>query len=285
MNTLSYVVMSTAVGLGMYWGIGGAVHLYYYRARKDRAEEWKCQPKRWLPPKLSRHQLLLGSANMLGASILSGLFSSYVASGGRTAIFFHVSDRGVVFTVLSTLLYFLATDMGLYWAHRTLHRPLLFKYIHRWHHRYIAPTPITAMAMHPLELALYQSIMLVPLFFFPVHVVGLIMVLVYQNLVALVDHSGVDGKMILPWQPPARFHDDHHLYFHVNYGQNLGLWDRVFGTWRREGRVYGEHVFGGRGAPIDGKEESGPPRFIDYSKKLPFAEERPGRALAPKTDP
>ncbi|MFT3776188.1 MAG: sterol desaturase family protein [Minicystis sp.] len=250
----------------MYFGIAGLFELVYYRARRDRAEEWKCQPRRWLSPEMRRQQLLLGTANMTGASIASGFFASYLASGGKSAVYFDWQERGLAFTVVMTVLYFLLTDMGLYWAHRILHRPLLFRYIHRWHHRYTAPTAFTAMAMHPLELATYQTVMLLPLFVMPVYVGGLIVVLVYQNYVALVDHAGIDFHSWLPWQPPTRFHDDHHVHFHVNYGQNMGLWDRIFGTYRREGRVYGVEVFGGRGKAAAGMEGA-PAPLVDYSKK------------------
>ena len=267
MTTLMFVGVAIAGGLGMYLGIAGAFHLLYYRARRERAAEWKCQPKRWLSPKQSRQQLLLGTSNMLGASIASGFFCAYLAGGGRSAVYFDLRDHGPLFAVGGTVLYFLLTDAGLYWAHRTFHRPLLFRYIHRYHHRYTSPNAFTAMAMHPLELATYQSIMLLPLFVLPVHVAGLVLVLVYQNYVALVDHSGIDLHSWLPWQPPTRFHDDHHVYFHVNYGQNMGVWDRIFGTYRREGRVYGASVFGGRGAPASGAAADAPARYVDYRRK------------------
>jgi lathosterol oxidase len=123
------------------------------------------------------------------------------------------------------------------------------------------------MAMHPLELATYQSIMLLPLFVMPVYVGGLIFVLVYQNYVGLLDHSGIDFHSWFPWQPPTRFHDDHHVHFHVNYGQNMGVWDRLFGTYRRNDRVYGEDVFGGRGAPKSEGALEGPPDYVDYGRK------------------
>lgn len=272
-----YIAASIAGGLGMYWGIGGLFHLVYYRLRRDRAEEWKCQPRRWLSPAMSRQQFLLGTANMTAGSIASGLFVNHVATGGRTSIYFDHRDRGLLVSLALVLAYFLLTDLGLYWAHRIFHRPSLFKYIHRWHHRYTSPTAFTAAAMHPIEFATYQSIMLIPLFVLPVHVAGVIVVLVYQNCVALIDHSGVDTRTWLPWQPPARFHDDHHVYFHVNYGQNMGLWDRVFGTWRREGRAYGVEIFGGRGAPLPGARDGEPPRYVVYGKKRAsrWARERP----------
>ena len=267
MTTLMYVGMAIAGGLGMYWGIAGAFQLIYYRARRERAAEWKCQPRRFLSPKMSRQQLILGSCNMLAASIASGFFCSYLASGGRSAVYFDLREHSLFSAASATVLYFLLTDAALYWAHRIFHRPLLFRYIHRYHHRYTAPNAFTAMAMHPLELATYQSIMLIPVFVLPLHVGGLIFVLLYQNYVALVDHSGIDLHSWLPWQPPTRFHDDHHVHFHVNYGQNMGLWDRLFGTYRREGRVYGVEVFGGKGAPRDGAAAAEPAPCVDYSRK------------------
>ena len=66
----------------------------------------------------------------------------------------------------------------------------------------------------------------------------------------------------VPWQGPSTFHDDHHVYFHCNFGQVLTLWDRMHDTLRREGRRYGVDVFGGKGKPID--RGAAPGKFIRY---------------------
>jgi lathosterol oxidase len=267
MTALMYIGAAVAGGLGMYHGIAGAFELIYYRARRDQPEAWKCQPRRFLTPAQRRQELLLGTANMTAASIASGLFCHYLATGGRSAIYFSVAERGLWYALAATVFYFLLTDALLYWAHRILHVPFLFRHIHRYHHRYLAPDAYTAMAMHPLEFATYQTVMLLPLFVLPLHAGGVILVLVYQNYVALLDHSGIDLHSWLPWQPPTRFHDDHHVHFHVNYGQNMGVWDKIFGTHRRQGRVYGAEIFGGKGAPAAGADAAAPSPLFDYSKK------------------
>ncbi|HVK73523.1 MAG TPA: sterol desaturase family protein [Kofleriaceae bacterium] len=264
MSLVGFMVVAIAGGLGMYVGIGGALELLYYR-RRDRAAAWKIQPRRWPTPRARRNEILLGAANMILASLASGWFAHHVASGGASSIYFDLETHGLAFTLATTLIYFLATDVALYGAHRLLHRRPLFRWIHRVHHRWTSPTAFTATAMHPLELALYQGIVLAPLFVLPVHVGGVIAVLVYQNTIALLDHSGVNLGSLLPWQPPPRFHDDHHVHFHVNFGQTLGLWDRLFGTWRRVGRVYGEHVYGGKGAPLGAGEQP----LVDYRRPAP----------------
>ena len=285
MSVWGFVALAIAGGLGMYFGIGGLFELRYYRKRRGPAEDaWKLQPRRWPNPRARRREIALGAANMTLGSIASGLFAYYVATGGASSIYTSLDQHGLAFSIATTLAYFVITDGVLYGAHRLLHRKTLFRWIHRVHHRWTSPTAFTAAAMHPAEFALYQSIMLAPLFVLPIHVVGLVVVLVYQNTIALLDHSGVALGSVLPWQPPPRFHDDHHVHFHVNYGQTLGLWDRVFGTWRRAGRVYGEHVYGGKGAAIttglrpaviDRVTRGGPERDtprIDYS--TPRAETR-----------
>jgi lathosterol oxidase len=269
MSVWGYVAVAVAGGLGMYFGIGGLFELLYYRRRADAAA-WKLQPRRWPNRSARRREIALGAANMTLGSIASGLFASYVADGG-TSVHTGADGHGALFWTATAIVYFVATDGLLYGAHRLLHRKALFRAIHRVHHRWTSPTAFTAAAMHPLEFALYQSIMLAPLFFWPMHVAGLVAVLVYQNTIALLDHSGVALGSVLPWQPPPRFHDDHHVHFHVNYGQTLGLWDRVFGTWRRIGRVYGEHVFGGKGAAL-GPQEAQSARLVDYSTPRAAAE-------------
>ncbi len=264
MSLGAYVAMAVAGGLGMYFGIGAYFEAVYYRRRRHEPEAWKCQPRRFAPARMRQHEFVLGTVNMIAGSLVSGWFAWRVAEGKLSAISFDTSLAAIPGAVALTLAYFLATDCALYWAHRLLHRPLAFRWIHRWHHRYTSPTAFTAGAMHPAEFFLYQGIMVVPLLLVPVHVAGVIFVLVYQNFVALVDHSGVRTRSWVSFQPPAQFHDDHHVYFHVNYGQTLGLWDRVFGTWRRVDRRYGIDVFGGKGAPLGPAD--GPPRLVDYTE-------------------
>jgi lathosterol oxidase len=264
-----FVGMAVGGGLGMYYGIGGAFALAYRLLGRDRAEQWKCQPRRYLSPELSRQQLLMGTFNMTAASVASGLLCDAVVNGGRTAIYLDWHERGLAYGLLATLVYFLVTDGVLYWAHRLLHRPALFRLIHRHHHRFLSPTAFTAAATHPAEFAFYQSLTLAPVLFLPMPAAGVIAVLVYHNCVALLDHSGIDVRTSLPWQPPPRFHDDHHVYFHVNYGQTLGIWDRMFGTHRREGRVYGIDVFGGKGKPRPGAREGEATPLVEYGKNRP----------------
>lgn len=54
-------------------------------------------------------------------------------------------------------------------------------------------------------------------------------VLLYTYYHGIIDHSGIAFKAQWwqPWQPDAIFHDNHHQYFHVNFGFNMSIWDKV----------------------------------------------------------
>jgi sterol desaturase/sphingolipid hydroxylase (fatty acid hydroxylase superfamily) len=76
-----------------------------------------------------------------------------------------------------------------------------------------------------------------------------------------LDHSGVDFEGVrlsccpcnanprrpqdLPWMPTTKYHDDHHRYFHCNFGLHLITWDWLGGTLRSRDRMYGEDNFVG----------------------------------------
>ncbi len=288
MTLYGFLAMSVGGGLGMYFAVGFAFEWLYYRRRRADAASWKCQPRRFPSPALWRRDILLGSANLLVASLASGVVAHDIATANHSAVYLDFSQHGLAFSLATTLLYFLATDAALYFAHRLYHRPALFRAIHLVHHRNTTPTAFTSAAVHPVEFFTYQAIMLAPIYLLPIHVGGLIFVLVFQHWVALLDHSGVRLRSLLPWQPPPQFHDDHHRHFHVNYGQNLGLWDRLFGTWRRHNRRYGEDVFGGAGAPLAGADgdAAGPAPLIDYGVRGDAAREPDrDRDGAPGRDP
>src|SRR5262249_15423128 len=118
-----------------------------------------------------------------------------------------------------------------------------------------------------VEFLTYQSVMLIPLLFVPVNAIAVIVILISAQVEALIQHSGVRVAPWIPWMPSTYFHDDHHRFFHVNYGQHLVLWDRLYGTLRRYGRRYGVEVFGGHGAPLAADARRRPSHFVDYGRR------------------
>ena len=105
--------------------------------------------------------------------------------------------------------------------------------------------------------------------------------MIYTYYHGIIDHSGITFKKAFwqPWQPDCIFHDNHHQYFHVNFGFNIELWDKVkgrgkklfssrfqqedffwfnlprylfqiHGTYRQKDRIYREDIFYGHGKSL-----------------------------------
>lgn len=124
------------------------------------------------------------------------------------------------------------TDFGIYWIHRALHSKLLYKRLHKPHHKWIMPTPFASHAFHPLD-GFAQSVPyhLFP-FIFPLQKFAYIALFTFIQIWTVMIH---DGEYVAnsPIINGAACHTMHHLYFNYNYGQFTTLWDRLGGSYRK----------------------------------------------------
>lgn len=244
-----WVLVSTLGGLVIFHGVAGALHWLYYVRRAEDPHAWKCQPERKLSPRLQRAAIKLSTYNLVVAGVLTGVLIYAVIRGMPTVVYWDVDDYGWPYLIASTVLLFVVEEALAYYVHRALHLPLLYKRFHRSHHRFVATTPYVTVAIHPVAFLGFQIASFLPLAIIPMHVGAIIVVFVYILVFNIVAHSGIHMKTrLLPFQAASAYHDDHHRYFHVNFGQHITLFDRLHKTLRREGRTYGKDVFGGQGA-------------------------------------
>lgn len=249
-NLHLYLLHSLTVSHGIYFGLCGFLQWYFYIRQKDNPEKWKCQPKKFLTWKDERVEIILGTFNMTLGAIISGFISCHIMNGGYTTIYYSISDYGILYFLLSIPVFFLYVDGTTYYIHRTLHLPFFYKTFHKLHHRFKQPTPFSASAMHPVEFLWVQSTMILPLFLVPIHWAVYLGVVGYVFYYGIIDHSGIEIEAIWPWQPSSMFHDNHHEFFHVNFGFNTHIWDTFHGTLRIKDRIYNENIFYGRGKAI-----------------------------------
>lgn len=101
--------------------------------------------------------------NQVAQEIAQGLSSIPVISL-LTAPFFVAEIRGFSklydfssespfwgYTLLQYPLFILFTDSGIYWIHRGLHHPWVYRWCHKPHHKWVVPTPFASYAFHPLD--------------------------------------------------------------------------------------------------------------------------------------
>ncbi|KAF4816915.1 putative Delta(7)-sterol 5(6)-desaturase [Colletotrichum siamense] len=129
-------------------------------------------------------------------------------------------------------LFILFTDLCIYWIHRWLHLPSVYKHLHKPHHKWIMPSPYASHAFHPLD-GFAQSVPyhVYPMLF-PLQKMAYVALFMFINFWTILIH---DGEYITdnPIINGSACHTAHHLYFNYNYGQFTTLWDRLGGSYRK----------------------------------------------------
>ncbi|KAG8777573.1 c-5 sterol desaturase, partial [Serendipita sp. 397] len=67
---------------------------------------------------------------------------------GYSCLYDDPKKYGYGYLVFSAVWFLVFTDFCIYWIHRWLHHPILYKRIHKPHHKWIIPTPFASHAFH-----------------------------------------------------------------------------------------------------------------------------------------
>lgn len=136
---------------------------------------------------------------------------------------------------------FIMHDLYFYIMHRIMHHPSLFKYIHLVHHKSTNPSPWAAYAFHPLEAIIEQGIVVIFYFSLPIHISHLAIFFLFSIVYNVYGHlgyelypKGFNKTWIGRWINTSVNHNQHHQYFKGNYGLYTLIWDRIFGTIRKD---------------------------------------------------
>ena len=168
--------------------------------------------------------------SLAGNAVLTAPFHWAIARG-HTRVYFDVAERGWAWLAASVVLYLVVTETLIYWIHRALHHPLVFRALHGKHHEFRLPTPLVSVSFHPLDSFLQALPHHLCVFLFPVHLGVYGSFLVFVTVWAVLIHDR------LTWLPfwlvnYTGHHTAHHLHVRCNYGQFFTLWDRIAGTYR-----------------------------------------------------
>jgi sterol desaturase/sphingolipid hydroxylase (fatty acid hydroxylase superfamily) len=151
----------------------------------------------------------------------------WIYASGRLAVI----DNPWYFIGCYYLLFAWSTT-NFYFVHRLLHWQPFYQRVHELHHRNVDVGPWSGISMHPVEHLLYFS-PFVLWWFVPVHPVIIILTGFYQALNPALSHCGYDYLRLggLRFKTGDRFHQLHHQYFNLNYGNTPTPLDKLFGSW------------------------------------------------------
>ena len=239
------------VGLRYFLVAGIAFFVFYFllhRVMKQRKMQGKF-------PKLGdygRDILYSGITILIFATMAAFVF---VVLDPYTFYYREGEKYGWFYFFLSFPMMVLVHDAYFYWMHRLMHHPKLFKAVHRVHHQSTNPSPWTAYAFHPLEAVIEAGIILVLGFAMPVHLGAFAIFMLFQITYNVCGHLGYElypknfhRSAIGKWINTSTAHNQHHQFFHGNYGLYTLIWDRLFGTLRSDYDEKYERVTGSKKA-------------------------------------
>lgn len=188
----------------------------------------KIQPRRHLSRRDKLDLALLASFNMLFVSffVCSPLYERlWTVVRGKFRLM-DTDDWNWRHELLVKIpIHAIVADVAFYSIHRLFHAsPLLYRHIHRVHHRFSAPTAMACVYAHPLEFAVGNVL---PIYLGPVltnaHPRTCYL---WFFLTMLGTCKGHSGYRIFGLADP---HEDHHVSFLCNYG-GMYFSDCLFGT-------------------------------------------------------
>ncbi|KAK4245492.1 fatty acid hydroxylase superfamily-domain-containing protein [Corynascus novoguineensis] len=153
---------------------------------------------------------------------------------GHSLLYDKVSDYGVSWMFISTVLFMVWNDFLIYWIHRLEHHPRVYKYIHKPHHKWIVPTPWAALAFHPLDGYVQSLPYHMFVFICPVQKYLYMVLFGLVQIWTILIHDGdmISGHWLEKYINSPAHHTLHHMYFTVNYGQYFTWADSYFDSHR-----------------------------------------------------
>lgn len=222
-----------------YFGIAGIAFLFFYVLRKRLIKLPKIQPYN---PNSKDYFRDIGYSLftiLVFALVGSSLFIPEVRS--FTQIYPEIEQFGYGYFFFSIFLIILTHDTYFYWMHRLIHHPKIFKRVHLVHHKSTNPSPWTALAFHPTEAVLEAAIIYIVAILFPVHRFAIFAFLMFMFVYNVYGHLGFElypkkfhKTVVGKWINTSVSHNQHHHFFHGNYGLYFLWWDRWMGTLRKD---------------------------------------------------
>jgi lathosterol oxidase len=220
--------------IGRYFLIAGLFHLVFFI--------WF--PQKWKQRRLGRKDL---DNNQFQTEVkwslitswlfaFTGAFTTVLWQKGFTKIYTDLYEYGLWFLPLSLIISLLLHETYYYWLHRWMHKPVIFKLVHKVHHDSNTTSAWTAFSFHPLEGLLQAIVLPLTIIVLPMHLYVLLTQLTIMTLSSVVNHlevevypKGFHKNWLGKWMIGATHHSLHHKQFKYNFGLYFTFWDK----WKR----------------------------------------------------
>jgi sterol desaturase/sphingolipid hydroxylase (fatty acid hydroxylase superfamily) len=168
---------------------------------------------------------------------LVGLTIAILASLSLLPVYDDPAQYGWAYFVINVVVLIVAHDAWFYWTHWIMHRPKLFRWFHRLHHRSYNPTPWPAYAFDASEAFVNAIYLLIMMAIMPTSVLAAFIFTAHMMLRNAIGHCGyeifpatADGRPLLDWMTTVTHHDLHHARPRTNFGLYFTWWDKIMRT-------------------------------------------------------
>ena len=150
---------------------------------------------------------------------------------------FNLIDIGFLPTLIFSLL---SLDLLIYGQHVMMHRIPLFWRLHRMHHTELGLDVTSAVRFHPIEIIISMLIKMAFVILMGIPAVAVILFEIILNGLALFNHSNIKipnsiERLMRKIFITPEVHWIHHSEIvnetNSNFGFNLVIWDKIFGTY------------------------------------------------------
>jgi len=225
----------TVIVFSRYVMISGAFYVFFYGFFKDTF--WHRRISEGLRPPRQAWSEIKWSAITSFIFAISGVGLVWLWQEGYTVIYTDIRMYGFLYLPLSLVIAMFIHETYYYWLHRWMHRPKIYRWIHKIHHDSIITSPWTSFSFHPMESILQALAFPVILFVLPMHYMVIMTMLILMTVSATINHLDIEiypenterhwfGKWIIG----ATHHSMHHAKFIKNFGLYFTFWDRWMGT-------------------------------------------------------
>ena len=173
-------------------------------------------------------------------SVISAICFSFTGTillllwqNGYTKIYTDLNDYPLWWLPVSLVISLLVDETYYYWVHRWMHKPAIFKRIHKIHHQSTISSPWTSFAFHPVEGMLLSLPLVFTLLFIPIHAGVILFQLTIMTISSVINHLDIEiysekirnnslGKLLIG----ASHHALHHKQYKYNFGLYFTFWDK-----------------------------------------------------------
>ncbi|RYE00622.1 MAG: sterol desaturase family protein [Sphingobacteriales bacterium] len=219
------------VVIGRYVLIAGLFHMVFYRWQKDRWAGRKINERPHKPGQYRRE--VTWSTITAGLFALAGSGLALLWQKGYTKVYTDVHEYPLWWLPASLAVAMLLHETYYYWLHRWMHRPKVFRLLHKVHHDSNITSPWTAFSFHPLEGVLQALFLPALLLLLPMHLYVVLTQLTIMTFSSVINHldievypKGLVGRFLGRWLIGATHHSLHHKQFRYNYGLYFTFWDK-----------------------------------------------------------